>query len=383
MRPRPWITLLAGALLTGSLGSIHAFSVFVEPLERSFGVPRAQVSAVYSLALLSLTGAVFFGHRLFGRLPPPAIAGLAAALAALGLGIAAEATHLAGLYLGYSLLFGGANGIGYGFALQLVAQAMPARRGFAMGAVTAVYALGASGFAIIFDHFAGSTGIGPALLLMAVLMAGVAISAPALLLWSQATYHGTSAAGPGSPARRKLTGLLWAGYGSGCAAGLMTIAHAAGIAVATGARGYAVTGVMLIGLGNAAGGVVAGWLADRVALRRLLCGLSGLSALALIALAAGSGTAATLLGLGVVGLAYGAIIAVYPAAVSHYFGPLDAARAYGRVFTAWGLAGLVAPWTAGHLYDLHDSYRLALAVAALAAVFSACCALALPDPERG
>lgn len=382
MTRRPWITLLAGALLTGSLGSIHAFSVFIEPLEEGFGVTRAQASAVYSLALLSLTAAVFLGHRLYGRLPPPGIAGLAAALAALGLGVSAEAEHFTGLCLGYSLLFGGANGIGYGFALQLVAQAMPARRGFAMGAVTAVYALGASGFAWLFGRLAGSEGVAPALLFMAVLMAGVGVVAPALLLWSRAAYRGASATGAGSPARRKLVILLWAGYGSGCAAGLMAIAHAAGIAIAAGARGYAVAGVMLVGLGNAAGGVSAGWLADRVALRRLLGGLSGLSAFALLVLAAGPGAATTLLGLGVVGLAYGAIIAVFPAAVSRYFGPLEAARTYGRVFTAWGLAGLAAPWAAGHLYDLYDSYRPALVAAAFAAFLSAGVVLALPDPKR-
>ena len=55
MTRRPGITLLAGALLTGSLGSIHAFPVFIEPLEEGFGVTRAQASAVYSLALPSLT----------------------------------------------------------------------------------------------------------------------------------------------------------------------------------------------------------------------------------------------------------------------------------------------------------------------------------------
>ena len=117
-------------------------------------------------------------------------------------------------------------------------------------------------------------------------------------------------------------------------------------------------------------------------MRRLLCGLPGLAALALLVLAAEPGAATTLLGLGAVGLSYGAIIAVCPAAVSHYFGPLESARVYGRVFTAWGLAGLAAPWAAGHLYDLYDSYRPALAAAAIAALLSAGFALALPGPKR-
>ena len=60
----------------------------------------------------------------------------------------------------------------------------------------------------------------------------------------------------------------------------------------------------------------------------------------------------------VIGFAYGAIIAVYPYAVAYYFGAAAAAKIYGRVFTAWGLAGLGAPWLAGYLFDLNGTDKL-------------------------
>ena len=81
----------------------------------------------------------------------------------------------------------------------------------------------------------------------------------------------------------------------------------------------------------------------------------------------------------VVGFAYGAIIAVYPAAVTAHYGAARSARVYGRVFTAWGLAGLAGPWLAGALYDLSGTYSVALGLAALAGVVSACFAFALPS----
>ena len=60
-------------------------------------------------------------------------------------------------------------------------------------------------------------------------------------------------------------------------------------------------------------------------------------------------------------------------AIANYFsarGP----QAYGRVFIAWGFAGLVAPWSAGLLYDLRGGYGLAMIIAAAIAILSAFCA---------
>ena len=70
-------------------------------------------------------------------------------------------------------------------------------------------------------------------------------------------------------------------------------------------------------------------------------------------------------------LAYGAIIAVYPAVVRDRYGPDGYPAAYGRVFTAWGVAGLIGPLGAGTLFDATGGYRLPLLLAALAAVASA------------
>ena len=74
--------------------------------------------------------------------------------------------------------------------------------------------------------------------------------------------------------------------------------------------------------------------------------------------------------LALIGFSYGAIIAVYPVAISNYFGEAGP-RVYGQVFTAWGFAGLVAPWTAGLIFDGSDGYAPALVVAAVIAGLSA------------
>ena len=72
----------------------------------------------------------------------------------------------------------------------------------------------------------------------------------------------------------------------------------------------------------------------------------------------------------VIGFAYGGTIAAYPAAVAKLFGMMESARIYGRIFTAWGCAGLLGPWFAGFLFDRNADYQLALITASFAGLVS-------------
>lgn len=91
------LTLFAGMLVTGTLGSVHAFSVLIVALEDTFNAGRSDVSLIYSTALASLTALVLFGHRLYAATAPPQLAALACVCAAVGLGVAAYASSLWGL----------------------------------------------------------------------------------------------------------------------------------------------------------------------------------------------------------------------------------------------------------------------------------------------
>ena len=113
-------------------------------MEAAFGASRAAVSFTYSLALATLTLAVPFGHRFYAAWRPATFVSSLVLLAAGGAFIASLAPSLFVVWLGYGVLFGAANGLGYGFGLQLAAQANPGREGLAMGIVTAAYALGAA-----------------------------------------------------------------------------------------------------------------------------------------------------------------------------------------------------------------------------------------------
>ena len=99
----------------------------------------------------------------------------------------------------------------------------------------------------------------------------------------------------------------------------------------------------------------------------------------LLALVIMPGKLLAIVSLGATGLAYGLIAASYPAADAIYFGIGRTGLVYGRVFTAWGVVGLMAPGLAGHLFDQYGNYATSLTLAAAAALLSSLTAATLPQ----
>ena len=78
------VVLVSASFLCLVLGSVHAFSVFLDPLEQAFGAARSQVSLTYSMALAALTFVVLIGPRIYGRLPAAVLILCVCLVASLG-----------------------------------------------------------------------------------------------------------------------------------------------------------------------------------------------------------------------------------------------------------------------------------------------------------
>jgi MFS family permease len=378
----PWRVLVAALPIMVLLGSLYAWSLFLAPLESALGAGRAAVSSVFALATIAFAVSMVIAPALFHRQPASRVALLACLLAAAGLALGGLHRSLLAVQLGSGVLFGVANGIGYGLALQLVNDAFRRRRGLATGAVVAAYALGAVVFAPAFRW--GLAGHGPWATLLA--MAAVFTAAGGVLWVLLRPIRAVGAPVPrlaGDAVGGRLFWLLWTGFLCGAAAGLMALGHAAGLAAAYGGPNPAMAaGTALIAAGNAFGRLVSGWLSDHLPVRTILAAAAAIGAAALFALAGWPGPASVLACLALVGLAYGLLAAGYVVATAAYYGADRVAAVFGRLFTAWGLAGLAAPVLAGAVVDRTGDYRLAVVLAAVSALVSAGCALLLPGAKR-
>jgi len=377
------------------LGSVYCWSCFLVPLEQALGVGRGVLSWVFSVTTVAFTVAVAkLGPALYSRLKPKTIAAAAAATAGIGMLVAAQAVTVVSvtpLFVGYGAMFGAAAGVGYGLSVQ-ISTAAPFGEGLSVGLVTSARAAGAFLFVPVVRYLLDVADVGGAMAAMGALM--LAAAAP---LYSTLSAGGLDAP-LASPRRDASVALsdeernrdaqlkpamvtLWATLGLGVSAGLMVISHAATLLYSHGASiGVATAGVSVVSMCTSLGRVAGGYACDREkggpAKVLRLAPLVAAPALLWASLAAQSVPAAQC-ALAFASLTYGALGTAVPTEVRRRVGAGNFARAYGKVYTAWGVAGLAAPAAAGVLYDAAGNYVAALAAATGLCLLSALAAASL------
>jgi len=376
--------LWAAGLLMAALGTFHAWSVLVQPLQDELHASRSTVSAVYALATVVFAASMLLEPAVHRRVPAVVLGTGSALLATAGLALAAIPSEAA-VFAGYGVLFGVANGLGYGLAVH-VASTVGSRSGATAGVMVAAYALGGTIVAPLLSLAARDASVAAAFLGLAAVMAVVAAVQVAVLGPAEAVIprpHGGRAAGWAALGRDRVFWLLWLGFLVGSAAGLVAIGHGAAIVASLGGGAGALTlGASLAAAGNGVGRLGGGRLADRLSVREVLVAGSALAAVALFGLAAGPGPAVAVAALAVSGIAYGALAVAYPVASARYYGAERTTAVFARIFTAWGVAGVTAPVTAGALFDSTGGYGTILVILGAGSVLGAVASLALPAPPR-
>ena len=351
------LALIACLLITFCMGTIHAFSTLIQNIEIQTSVGRMASSFVYSIALVNVTLAVFFGHILYRKLSPNLLISLIAILPLIGLFFSSLQSWL-GWIIGYGFLFGLSSGLGYGLSLFIVSSiTVRDKLGYALGLVTASYAFGAVAFSMaypfLFSYFGFKNGyiIGLVTLTLIVMVALICYKVSKVNIKNELN-------GDNQIQSKSLKiSQLWFGYFLGVFAGLMAIGHAVPLIISFGGSTLtAVSAITLMTLGSAIAGIFAGWLVDRYGCKRPLLVILIINCLALIGLSTITNIHLLLVLLVTIASLYGAVIAIYPTLVNHFVGSELSAKIYGRVFTAWGAAGMISPSLAGWLFEKNNNY---------------------------
>jgi len=402
-RKRKRFGYFGALILQISLGAFYCWSLFLVPLELSLNVGRAQLSAIFSLATLFFTLSLsFIVPSLISRIRPRTMCILATILATSGVFMASfcsTAMSIFPLYIGFACLFGIACGLGYGLSQQMSSFA-PFGQGLGTGLVTSARAFGAFVYAPLIEKMLDFYG--PDVALRNLSYAIAVLGTVASLCFHKASIdiplglrRRNKLAVTDLETLRRLTDLrphtikMWFVNTLGCFAGISVISQAAVLLLSRGdatISANVAAGVMYVSLATTAGRIIGGSLCDRFKAKSVLIFAPLITAAAMFW---ASSTSSAIIGsvimplsairfaLLATGLSYGILQTAVPCEVRRVAGDGDFARAYGRIFTGFCVAGFFGPYVSGILFDAFGTYRVAFQVSGLASLLSSVAATTL------
>ena len=380
---RLWAALLAATLLNLPLGSVYSFSVLLRPIEQELAIPRSALSLVFALATAGFTVGAVSAAFLFRVASAPILVFASAVVAAGGIMLAATATGLTQLLLGYGVVFGTGGGVAYILLQQGVNMLVRRHRGLVNGYIVSLYPLGAMIATPAFHACNEAFGWRTTLAGLAAVLAACGTTAALFARHSGARLAAPAGGTATRPARLGLTFLkLSATFFLAASAGLMVLSQAREI-VATygGAAALAVSATTAITGAIALARVSGGWLVDKFEVPHVMCAAHGLALGGGLLLTLFPAPITAVLGLGMIGMGYGFVSGATAGGIGIYWPPADYGRVAGRNYLAWCMAAVSLPVLAGYLFDTTHNYGTAVLIAA--GVNIAGMAAALTMPRRG
>jgi MFS transporter, OFA family, oxalate/formate antiporter len=397
-----WIIAIAGIIMQIALGAVYAWSVYRVPLSEAYGGASASaVNTTFSISILALGFAAFFGGLWMGRSGPRIVALAAGVLYGAGIFLASFAeSSLFILYLTYGLMAGIGIGLGYIVPLATLIKWFPDKRGFITGLAVAGFGAGAVLTAPIAKQLVLSIGVFTTFAIMGVVYFVMVVGASLFMKnppedwkpegWEPDTTERSDRSGVnfelGDALKTWQWFALWAMLFLNVSAGIAIIAEADPIAQEIAGVGPATAAllVILISIGNGAGRFLWAWLSDAIGRRWVFLIMYLLQAVLFILLPiVGSASFFLLAAICIIIVScYGGGFGTMPAFNADYFGPANVGKIYGLMITAWGFGGVLGPILISRIIDTTDSYTAAFYIIAGILLVSAILPFIIRPPKR-
>ena len=366
-----WVVLGAAlVIITMAIGTVFSLSVFLRPIEEGMGWSRGAIGSIALLNWLIVGLGSFVSGFLSDRVGTRTVVLAGGALLGLGLVLGSQVTALWQFYLTFGLLVG--SGVS-AFYVPLTATAtkwFSARRGLAVGIVSAGNGLGILVLSPLSRFLITTFDWRTAMLILGDLAWLVVIPAGLLIRNSPqdmgAVAHGEAAAAAGPTPSHTAASLLRSApfwtialtHFVCCAAHSGPIFHMVAHAMDQGvAKMAAATVFGVSGLSSIFGRLGTGLMADRFGAKQTLLAVLGLqAAMVFLYLFARDQTTFYAFAL-VFGIAYGGVMPLYALVTREYFGERLMGTAYGGVFFISCIGMGIGSYAGGFIFDLLGSYQ--------------------------
>lgn len=142
-----WFIAVAGVVMQLVLGTVYAWSVFKKPFMAEHGWSGDAVGLAFTIAILFVGIAAAFGGKFVDKAGARKVATLAAILFGLGTvltGVADTTGSIILLYVGYGLIGGIGNGLGYITPIAVLVRWFPDKRGLITGLAVMGFGFGSA-----------------------------------------------------------------------------------------------------------------------------------------------------------------------------------------------------------------------------------------------
>ncbi len=377
------VIAIAGVIIQVMLGAVYAWSVFRVPLTENYGTSVSAVNLTFSIAILSLGFAAFFGGLLMARVGPKIVAILSGVLYGSGIFLASFAdNNLTVLYLTYGLLAGIGIGLGYIVPIATLVKWFPDKRGFITGVAVAGFGAGALVTAPIARYLVGSVGLFSTFAILGILYLVFVVGAALFLKNPPEGWKPEGWEPPPAEATTDRSGIdyslggalktwqwfaLWALLFLNVTAGIAIISEASPMAQElTGVEPLVAAGlVSIISIANGAGRFLWAWLSDAIGRKWVFLTMYLLQAVLFFLIPIIGGTYFVLAVLAfIIVSCYGGGFGTMPAFNADYFGSKNVGTIYGLMITAWGFGGVLGPLLISRVVDATGSYQNAFYILA-------------------
>jgi OFA family oxalate/formate antiporter-like MFS transporter len=391
-----WWIALAGILLQMALGAVYAWSVFRIPLGKLLHAKISEVTLTFTIAIMVVGFASFFGGLWLKRVGPRVVAITGAVFYGGGVFLASFSHSLWWLYLSYGVIGGIGLGLGYIVPIAVLLKWFPDRRGLMTGIAVGGFGAGALVTAPIATHLIQRVGVlrtfaylGIAFLIVSVFAASFMHNPPEGWQpdgWTPSEKQLVQSSAKSFTLSDALKTwqwwALWLLLFLNTSAGISVISQEAPMFQDLG-KLTAIVAAGMVGvasIGNALGRVFWAWASDTLGRRMTFAVMFILQIGLFWFLPALHSVAAITAVAFIILMCYGGGFGTMPAFAADYFGSSNVGSIYGLMLTAWGFASAFGPLLLAHMHQFSGGYASGLHVIAMVMLVSVVLPLIVRPP---
>ena len=371
MSKNKYLMVVAGMIMQLSIGSIYAYSKWIEPLSKELNWDAHDTKTAFSLAIcfLGLTAA-FMGK--FAQKIGPTIAGSIGAIfiviGLIGSSFAAKWSSIELFYLTFGVLQGIGLGFGYVVPVYTVVKWFPDRPGLASGIIIMSFALGSLLASFIINPLYTSVGLSNAFLILGIVY-GICMLLSAFYL-ANPVVEKTSKEHPTVLTAKEIIKdkrfiALWLLLFLNVCGGIAIISKAAilGEEVVGMSATQATLFVAIIGLFNGLGRLFWSSISDKIGCWStfMIFLTVNMICFALIPIVATNSTSFQIVTYIIIA-GYGAGFSTMPSFVKSIYGADNYGQVFGYILTAWSTAAFVGPILLGLTHEITIFYLFSLLI---------------------